>query len=682
MAHAQAKAQRMKTTVAKSNGQSLFEHTLAVARYAASLCTDRRLRRILIQAAWYHDMGKLARGFQQMMQGEAHCHYRHEILSALTFLAEHPDLDEQQEQILYAILTHHRDIDDGEMLRQLCNESLLQERITELPPDVFPSAPVLLSCARRLLERILDRDRQYPLLSEHTLTRGLLIAADHAASAGLTRAVIVEREYHRQGLRRFQQEASATEGNLVLEAPTGAGKTDAALLWYQRNRRHAGERLFYVLPYRASIEAMRDRLEGIYGKESVAALHGRDLEYAYARYLNDTGSEQALQCAREDVNANRLVHKPIKVLTPQQILKYLLGIRRFEVGVAEMKDALFVFDEIHAYDVHTLALVLETVKFLLQLGARVLVMTATMPDFVRALIENSLGKPARISAYGDPELPVHRHRLKVLAQPLEACASLVRRDLAEGKSVLVVCNRVAQAQALYRQFDDVSSRVLLHSRFTYKDRERLERAVRDRRNRPQLLIATQVVEVSLDISYDTCYTEVAPVDDLLQRFGRVNREGKQPEPAVVHVCTEYDTNTVQHVYDRQRLRQTAQTAPDGEVLTHEVTTRWLNDVYQRFTDAEQERFEKVSTLFRIHIQQLQPYHSVRITEKALDKLYNTVDAVPQSFADEYRTLLDGGRWLDARMLLVPVAVTDRRLSSMRSGDYLINRPYDEELGLL
>jgi len=160
------------------------------------------------------------------------------------------------------------------------------------------------------------------------------------------------------------------------------------------------------------------------------------------------------------------------------------------------------------------------------------------------------------------------------------------------------------------------------------------------------------------------------------------REGKQPEPAVVHVCTEYDTNTVQHVYDRQRLRQTAQTAPDGEVLTHEVTTRWLNDVYQRFTDAEQERFEKVSTLFRIHIQQLQPYHSVRITEKALDKLYNTVDAVPQSFADEYRTLLDGGRWLDARMLLVPVAVTDRRLSSMRSGDYLINRPYDEELGLL
>jgi len=62
MAHAQAKAQRMKTTVAKSNGQSLFEHTLAVARYAASLCTDRRRRRILIQAAGYHDMCMLVRG--------------------------------------------------------------------------------------------------------------------------------------------------------------------------------------------------------------------------------------------------------------------------------------------------------------------------------------------------------------------------------------------------------------------------------------------------------------------------------------------------------------------------------------------------------------------------------------------------------------------------------------------
>lgn len=683
MPYHRQRAQHMRHAIAKSDGQNLLDHTLAVARYALSLCHERPRRRLLVQAAWYHDLGKLAHGFQQMIGEGAAWHFRHEILSALAFLAEHPSPNETQLQVLYAILSHHRDLDDGELLRQLRQDEALRQYLQQLPPDLFPPLEQLLDAARQLQAYLhWQLDNPSPLLSDHTLMRGLLIAADHAASAGFSHALPVQRQHCRPHLRRFQQEAAAVEGNLLLEAPTGAGKTDAALLWYQTNRQHPAQRLFYVLPYRASIEAMRRRLQAIYGEDCVAAVHGRDLEYAYAHYLNHHDSETALQRARQDVHANRLVHKPVKILTPYQILKYLLGIKRFEVGIAEMRGALFVFDEVHAYDVHTLSLVLEALPLLRQLEARVLVMTATLPDLLRNLLEQALAPCAHLSAYGTPELPSARHRLQLLRQPLEACAPLIRGDLAEGKSVLVVCNRVAQAQQLYQQFADVTDSMLLHARFTYRDREQREQAVQHSSRRPQLLIATQVVEVSLDISFDTCYTEVAPVDDLLQRFGRVNRNGEQPEPAVVHVCTEYDAQALQRIYDLQRLHDTAHTAPDGEVLTPEVTLQWLNQVYQSFTSAEESQLQQVRSLFRQHLQQLHPYRSVPIQEQHLEQLYRTVDAVPQSLLDEYCRLLESKDWLQARLLLVPVSTGDRQLRRLGGGGYLIERPYNSELGLL
>lgn len=682
MADPPRRKQSMRAAWAKSDGQSLWEHTLAVMRYAVSLCDDRRLRGVLVRAAWYHDLGKLAQGFQRMIRGEGQWHFRHEVLSALAYLAEHQPLGPLEQLALYAILTHHRDLDDGELLRQLHQEELLRQRLEELPAGLFPPVSEMLSGARWLLEQILDRDRRFPLVSEHTWVRGWLIAADHAASAGLAGAVQVEREHQRPQWRQFQREASAVAGNLLLEAPTGAGKTDAALLWYQRNREHPRQRLFYVLPYRASIEAMRQRLEAIYGASCVAALHGRDLEYAYLRYLGDVDAEQAQRRAKQDVQANRLAHKPIKVLTPQQILKYLLGIPRFEIGIAEMTRALFVFDEVHAYDAHMLALLLETMALLRQLGASLMVMTATLPDFLRALVEEALGTHARVCAYDDPELPQHRHRLRVLAQPLERCIPLIRQDLADGKRVLVVCNRIGQAQEIYQQFSDFPPRRLLHSRFTYRDRGAIEREILNRSTQPQLLVATQVVEVSLDISYDTCYTEVAPVDDLLQRFGRVNRTGAQSEPAAVHVCTVYEPQRVGHVYDLQRLERTAQTAPDGEVLTPDVTWRWLNAVYRDFTQTERERFERVRRLFRSHLEQLQPYHSVSVREEAVLSLYRTVDAVPESLLGEYHDLLSRCGWLEARTLLVPVATGDKRLRLLKGGGYCVARTYDAELGLL
>lgn len=99
------------------------------------------------------------------------------------------------------------------------------------------------------------------------------------------------------------------------------------------------------------------------------------------------------------------------------------------------------------------------------------------------------------------------------------------RDQLPGKErVLIVCNTVKQAQKIYGALKGVKSRSgLLHSRFILGDRERIEREVASL----DLLVGTQAIEVSLDIDYDICYTEPAPIDALIQRFGRVNRKRKK-----------------------------------------------------------------------------------------------------------------------------------------------------------
>jgi len=397
-------------------------------------------------------------------------------------------------------------------------------------------------------------------------------------------------------LRAFQRRAGTHDGDAFLEAPTGAGKTNAAMLWALRNRR-SGERIFYLLPYQASIEAMADTLEGMFGRENVAVLHARALDYAFREHFEGTGEyETAVSKAREEVDLNRLAHKPIKVATPFQLLKWLFGVSRFEIGVSEMVGGLFIFDEIHAYDAHVVALITEMVRVLKKLGGRFLFMSATFPAFLKDLLKGALGNETAeftLSEGAEDEwaqrfLRQIRHRLRWHDKTLEDLIPAVMNAVGEGKRVLVVANRVAQAQEIYRRLSEaeaIDGVHLLHSRFTRRDRVAKERtilnALRGRGGAEvKVLVATQVVEVSLDISFDTIFTEVAPVDDLIQRLGRVNRYGEHPEGVEAHIARFFDEERLRWVYDMERIQATLEKAPsDGTPLTVEEATRWVQAVY-------------------------------------------------------------------------------------------------------
>jgi CRISPR-associated endonuclease/helicase Cas3 len=705
----------------------------------------QRVKQALVVAALAHDLGKAAEGFQHTLHNrKSHWEFRHEVLStALLLAAAKPD-DELMELIIAAVLTHHRDLNDP----QLCNDSgwvalpmpeIEQETISkfqtkagelrahwkwlqkfcqqqaELKFLCLPDAPGGLPLPADFLGRLKQTVQNLSLFQNHKatallLTRGWLMAADHAVSSGITEfksalPILLPIPWLRQSLRPFQRRLSEHDGDAFLGAATGSGKTIAALCWALNNRQH-GERIFYLLPYQASIEAMADILEQKMGKDNVAVLHARALDYAFREHFERAGEyEVAHTQAKAEAEVNRLVHKPIKVATPFQLLKWLFGVPRFEIGVSEMVGGLFIFDEIHAYDSHVVALIAEMVRVIKQLGGRCLFMSATFPPFLKSLLQDVLGAPTtEFTLNADEEdewtrrfLLQVRHRLRWHEATLEELLPNIIEAVEGGKRVLVVANRVAQAQEIYRELCKHLSAVhLLHSRFTRHDRVMKEQEVigalqGKREVEVRVLVSTQVVEVSLDVSFDTIFTEVAPVDDLLQRFGRVNRYGEHPNGVEVHVAQQFDAERLRWVYDLDRVQSTLDNAPDdGEPLTVDMATEWVRQVYREgWTDKERHRFDQACKAFRSVLRLLRPLHHDHEGKEEFYGLFQSAEILPRELYREYDEHIRNKHYLLATQLLVPIPLgafhalkKAGRITPLKDGVCLADVRYAPELGLL
>ncbi len=728
---------------------ALSQHLREVADYAHAIAQSYkqhwenllgtefsdRVAKALVLSALTHDFGKIAEGFQRSLQERKHrWEFRHEVLSAAILLAS--ELPEDAKEIVVAaVLTHHRDFDDNQLLQDAgliplptpellkaakekfakkvtelkthwawlttwANQQLSDLRLPEIPDSVTLPKDFVAQLQRKIKDaQVPDDPKALSLL----LVRGWLMASDHAASAGVKefRACLIKPKT--PSLRKFQEDLSEHLGHAFLEAPTGSGKTLAAILWALRNRQ-GGERIFYLLPYQASIEAMADTLEGYFGRENVAVLHARALDYAFREYFEEFGEYEAAESyAKAEAELNRLVHKPIKVATPFQLLKWLFGIPRWEIGVSEMVGGLFVFDEIHAYDAHVVALIVEMVRFLRKLGGRFLFMSATFPPFLKQLLQEAVEEGiAEFTLKPEDDWSKHflsqaRHRLRWRDTTLEALLPEIVQAANEGKRVLVVANRVAQAQEIYQALKEQIDGVhLLHSRFTRRDRVEKERGIigslqgKNELNL-RILVSTQVVEVSLDVSFDTIFTEVAPVDDLLQRFGRVNRYGEHSGGVEVNVARQFDQERLKHVYDLERVETTLACAPEsGTDLTVAISSDWVRKVYRSgWTAKERKRFEQAHKAFVTLLGELRPLKHLDEGREEFHGLFQSVEVLPSTLFQEFDCYRQAKRYLLANQLLVPIPLGTfhmlnkaERLKQLKDGTLLADATYNSELGLL
>lgn len=397
-----------------------------------------RVEQALVLAALAHDLGKAAEGFQRSLCNRQYqWEFRHEVLSTALLLTAADPSDPIVQLTAAAVLTHHRHLDDNQLQRNSALPSLPEPDILQIVQQKFkgkaselhaywqwlqdffaqhpelqslqlPSTPSEILPPDKFLEGLIDEIESLSLVktcskapklskeaTAYTLARGWLMASDHAASAGVSEFRASLREPSLPALRRFQEQVGSHKGDAFLEIPTGAGKTVAAIRWALQNRL-AGERIFYLLPYQASIEAMAKTLECHFGADDIAVLHARAIDYAFREYFEQLGEyEAAASQATAEANLNRLVHKPLKVATPFQLLKWLFGIPRWEIGVSEMVGGLFIFDEIHAYDAHTTALIVETVRVLKQLGGAIPVYERNLPPVPAPTAAGRLGRTGK-----------------------------------------------------------------------------------------------------------------------------------------------------------------------------------------------------------------------------------------------------------------------------------------------
>lgn len=383
---------------------------------------------------------------------------------------------------------------------------------------------------------------------------------------------------------------------IVIEAPMGEGKTEAALSCALGTRG-----LYLAMPTQATSNALFQRLAEFLNATATPEGTQRPITLSHSSGGPDSASlklrEIGLDTPDGSVGAGwwfrggkRTLLCPHGIGTVDQGLLGVLQCRHSFLRLYGLAGRTVIFDEVHAYDSYTGGLIERLVSWLRALGCRVVVMTATLPaDRRKALLAAWNGEEEsrpvhdhqeaerfsypRISWIGANGIhttafaPSRRQQVLFQSHPpdVEAIAEKAMSWAEQGARVLVVVNKVARAQAVYKQLDSALS-TLFHARFPMEQRLKIEQLVLDRfgpkgsATGGHVLVATQVAEQSLDIDFDVLITDPAPIDLLLQRQGRIHRHHRNRPK-------DFDRPVV-YVSDLSSL------LPDEE-LTSRIYDRWV-----------------------------------------------------------------------------------------------------------
>jgi CRISPR-associated endonuclease/helicase Cas3 len=358
--------------------------------------------------------------------------------------------------------------------------------------------------------------------------------------------------------------AMDSPGLYIVEAPMGVGKTEAALAASYRRWTEGEERgLYFALPTQLTSNRISDRVSAFLGNVVVdpsyhALVHGNawmnpERILAISPTAGDVAG--AADLSGWYASGRKALLAGFGTGTIDQAIMSCLPVKHSALRLFALSGKIVIIDEVHSYDPYTSALVDRTVNWLLEVGCTVIVLSATLAAARRKSLVLAAGadeleissayplitKVAKGSRHSE-SIPVDATDLtssRVLTETVSNASDQIWQDLANaaesGACVVVIRNTVALAQETYRQ---IKSRCrdrgvtfgLLHSRFPQFKRDEneagwMERLGKNGASRPQgcILVATQVIEQSVDIDADLLVTDLAPVDLILQRLGRLHR---------------------------------------------------------------------------------------------------------------------------------------------------------------
>ena len=340
----------------------------------------------------------------------------------------------------------------------------------------------------------------------------------------------------------------------IIEAPMGEGKTEAALFLAAKIcEKYQKRGIYMALPSQATSNQMYDRVNNMLA----------EINYGQSRLLHGTAfliedmpesfqSEDELIAAKWTRPTRMGLLGECAVGTVDQVMATILLTRFSSIRLAGLVNKVLIIDEIHAYDSYMSEIIETLLCWCKDLQIPVILLSATMQRTqkerylscydVKDNLQNGYplltqvlpdGKMNQLPADASSQYYYDFVPVRIDTAP-ESIAEYAVRKIERGGCLGVLVNTVAEAQEIYRSIlskkTPDTETLLFHSRFTVGKRAEIEKKCvalfgKDRTHRPQraILVATQVVEQSIDLDFDGMISALAPVDLLLQRAGRLHR---------------------------------------------------------------------------------------------------------------------------------------------------------------
>ncbi|MYB56911.1 MAG: CRISPR-associated helicase Cas3' [Gemmatimonadetes bacterium] len=538
----------------------------------------------------------------------------------------------------------------------------------------------------------------------------------------------------------MQREIVASDSDrLILNAGCGEGKTAAALLFAQKWLRESRiERIILTLPtkftannlYRDLVSSEKydipDKLVGI--------IHGDSREF-----LTQLSTEEETKGETEETNANRIAQefennfyaKPVTISTVDHLLmSFYHGYKYADRAFFNVASALVVFDEVHYYEGRTMEAIAEAMRRLTQLKIPHLVMTATIPTAVRQRFDQlNPGQPypfqrapAVISGTAKPKAPFGIARLQETPLDEEDKISKELLDLVkqnQEKRQIIFVNQVNRAKNVYLALKEpgiCENLICYHSGFISRDRVKKERIIRslfkDSNEREDdeledldeynfnnsdvcVLVSTQVSELSLDISADAMYSEIAPIDSIVQRGGRLNRKGVSPldqktgYTSRLYLMPAYEDEKKSLPYEPDILQRSWNAI--GGLYTFRDACVWVDEVYQESQPLMHNELSAAIHTDLVFGKRPQDNYAGETEEDGRvvirDQRYQTYDVVPLAFAelveDNYQnyknhhlSISAGAFWLAHKAERIFNRESNQRLITRQGDNHVVPIPFN------
>ncbi|MFD9904069.1 CRISPR-associated helicase Cas3' [Streptomyces sp. NPDC059063] len=491
--------------------------------------------------------------------------------------------------------------------------------------------------------------------------------------------------------------AAGGTGLLLVTAPTGDGKTEAALYAASVLGRAAGARgLYFALPTMATADAMFPRVRrfaqaAMGGERAMTLLHS--MAWLSPLYAGDAGFAEGERLSDGEISGDAETataagawlrgHKrgllaPLGAGTIDQVLSGVLPLTHNSLRLFGLSDKVLVVDEAHAYGPWMHQLLIRLLEWLGAFHAPVVLLSATLTGRTATSLVDAYRRGAGFTEPSAVEpcypgwlftdvatgsvSPPHAtgseraRRIDVNVRSVvwdteadparaprpggrrEALREALRPVVSEGGTALVCCTTVAEAQQTYRDlrgaFPGLAGRQgglrLLHSRYPARVRQRITAECETAYGKPcgeqdvaqprpgSVLVATQVVEQSLDLDFDLIVSDLAPLAQLLQRAGRGRRHERgetgrpcwalpedEPRLVVLEPVSSDGVTTVPRswgsVYDAGLLRRTALILTDSQGegidvpgdVQHLVDTVYAQDFVDRLAGAAEQEQQRI-----------------------------------------------------------------------------------------